>query len=86
MQIPVLRYRSGEEIKRGDRVTFAGKPAQIELVACNIDEPDESWYVSEFGGGVMIAEPMVYGRVFISTDELDETCDLNFVSRAQPNS
>jgi hypothetical protein len=29
----VLRYRSGEQIKRGDRVLFHGNPAEIELVA-----------------------------------------------------
>ena len=29
-----LRYQSGEEIKKGDRVLFHCGPAEIELVAC----------------------------------------------------
>jgi hypothetical protein len=35
-----LQYRSGQEIKEGDRVLFHGNPAEIELVACDPDDPD----------------------------------------------
>jgi len=35
---------------------------------------------------VMIAKPAVFGRVFIPAEQLDETCDLEFISRAHPNS
>jgi hypothetical protein len=38
--------------------------------------------VQEFGGGVMILDPMVSGRTFISTDQLNDYEDLELVSRA----
>ena len=51
-----LRYQSGEDIKKGDCVLFHLRPAEIELVACAPDDPATTWYVEEFGGGV-IREP-----------------------------
>lgn len=77
----VLRYRSGEEIRKGDHVLFFGNPAEIELVACDPNDPEDAWYVSEYGGGVMILDPMVSGRTFIPTKQLDDE-ELEFVSRA----
>jgi hypothetical protein len=76
----VLRYRSGEEIKKGDRVLFHENNAQIELVATDSSDPEQSWYVREFGGGVMILDPCVSGRTFIHADGLPDE-DLSFVSR-----
>jgi hypothetical protein len=55
----VLRYRSGEEIKKGDRVRFHQNPATIELVATDAGDPEQAWHVREFGGGVMISDPSV---------------------------
>jgi hypothetical protein len=80
---PRLKYRSGEEIKNGDRVLFHGNPAEIELVALDPNDPQQSWHVSEFGGGVLISDPMVSGRTFIPRDQLDECEDLEYVSRAE---
>jgi len=79
----VLKYRSGEEIRKGDRVVFHRNPAHVELVACDPSDsdPEVSWFVKEFGGGVLIADPMVSGRTFIPTDHLDEYEGLEFVSR-----
>src|SRR5580693_1342497 len=76
----VLKYRSGEEIRKGDHVLFHGNPAEVELVACDPDEPEAAWYMKEFGGGVMILDPKVSGRTFISTDQIDGYEDLEFVS------
>jgi hypothetical protein len=78
-----LRYRSGEEIKNGDRVLFHGSAAEIEFVACGPDNPDPNiaWHIKEFGGGVMVIDPLVSGRTFISSESLDEYEDLDFVSR-----
>jgi hypothetical protein len=78
-----LKYRSGEEIKNGDRVLFHGNAAKIELVACDPNDPDPNvaWHVKEFGGGVLILDPLVSGRTFIPSDSLDEYEDLEFVSR-----
>jgi hypothetical protein len=77
----VLKYLSGEEIKKGDRVTFFGNAAEIELVASDANDPEAAWYVQEYGGGVMILDPMVSGRTFIPADQLDENEQLKFVGR-----
>lgn len=82
MQTPALRYRSGEEIKAGDKVLFHGNPAEIEIVAFDPNDSEQAWYVSEYGGGVLVSDPMVSGRTFIPRDQLDEYEDLEFVSRA----
>lgn len=80
MSVP-LRYQSGEEIKKGDRVLFHGEPGQIELVADPlVNDPETKWYVQEYGGGVMVAEPKVSGRAFVSDTENAE--DLIFASRS----
>ncbi len=54
MAIIVLKYRSGEEMRKGDHVLFHGNPAEVELVACDPNDPEAAWHVQEFGGGVMI--------------------------------
>jgi hypothetical protein len=82
MQNAPLKYRSGDEIKKGDRVLFHGNEAKIELVARDPDDPEESWYVSEYGGGVMVSDPLVSGRTFIQAGSLAEYEDLVYVSRA----
>jgi hypothetical protein len=77
-----LKYRSGEEIRKGDHVLFHGNPAQIELVACDASDTAAAWYLKEFGGGVGVLDPAVSGRTFIPADQLEEYEDLEFVSRA----
>jgi hypothetical protein len=79
----ILKYRSGEEIRKGDRVLFHGNPGEIEIVACDANDPDPSvaWFVKEYGGGVLVLDPMVSGRTFIDADDLDEYEDLEFISR-----
>jgi hypothetical protein len=78
-----LKYRSGQEIKKGDRVRFHGNPAQIEFVACDPEASDSqiSWHMKDSGGGVMILEPKFFGRAFIRAESLEECNDLEFVSR-----
>jgi hypothetical protein len=78
----VLKYRSGEEIKQGDPVLFHGNPAEIELVACDPTQPEQAWYVQEFGGGVMVLDPVVSGRTFVHADQIQEYEDLEFVCRS----
>lgn len=79
-----LRYQSGEEIRKGDRVLFHRGPAEIELVASTPDDPVTAWYVEEFGGGVLVRESNNPNPTFIPTDQLPEYEDLEFVSRAEP--
>jgi len=83
MQQLTLKYRSGEEIRKGDRVRFHGNPAEVELVACDPNDPDPTvvWYMREFGGGVLISDPKVSGRTFIQRSSLDDYEDLEFKSR-----
>ncbi|HKD79526.1 MAG TPA: hypothetical protein VKH81_07510 [Candidatus Angelobacter sp.] len=82
MAIIFLKYCSGEEIQKGDHVLFHGNPAEVELVACDPNDPEAAWHVQEFGGGVVILDPMVSCRTFIPAGQLDEYEDLEFVSRA----
>jgi hypothetical protein len=71
-------YSSGEEIRQGDRVLIHGEAGKIELIADPAENPDDR-YVKEHGGGIMVLELKVFGRVFITDPETDE--QLTFVSR-----
>ena len=78
-----LKYRSGEEIKVGDRIRFHGNEGEIEIVASPMDaDPATDWYVTEYGGGIMVREPLVFGRAFIPIDQLRSCEDLEFVLRS----
>jgi hypothetical protein len=73
-------YQSGEEIRKGDRVTFHGEPAEIEFVVREaVGDQAMDWYMTKFGCGVMVVEPNVFGRVFWSQTNTHE--DLVFVTR-----
>jgi len=75
-----LHYQSGEEVKKRDKVLYAEMPGEIDLVADpSLADPDTVWYVTEYGGGVMIREPKVHGLVFVSKPNEDD--ELEFVSR-----
>lgn len=82
MQPIQLKYRSGEEIKKGDHVLFYRNPATVEFVACDAIDPEIAWFMQEYGGGVMILDPALSGRTFISADQISEEEELEFVSRA----
>jgi hypothetical protein len=75
-----LKYLSGEEIIKGDRVLFHCGPGQVELIADALGNSETDWYVKEYGGGVMIIDA-VAGRTFIPADQIDEYEDLEFVAR-----
>lgn len=82
-----LKYRSGEDIKDGDRVRFHDKPAEIKFVAHDITgNPQTDWFVEEYGGGVMVSDPMVSGDTFIPADHIANYEDLEFVSRNDSHS
>ena len=78
-----LRYQSGEEIKKGDRVLFHRNPATVELVASDASDPEASWYIQEFGGGVVILEPNISGTTFVHAESIPDYEDLEFVARAE---
>ncbi|HEY2119636.1 MAG TPA: hypothetical protein VGH37_10670 [Candidatus Acidoferrum sp.] len=54
--LKLFQYQTGEEIRKGDRVLFHREPGQIELVAVDENDAEASWYIQEFGGGVLISE------------------------------
>jgi len=80
-----LKYQSGEEIRKGDRVMFHGEPGEIEFVADRlVGDPALDWHVNESGPGVMVLEPKYFGRAYVSATH--EAEDLVFVSRSlDPN-
>jgi hypothetical protein len=78
----ILKYQSGEEIKKGDRVLFHREPGQIERVAVGLtSDPENDWHMREHGGGIMILEAF-QGHTFIPADQICDCKDLEFVSRA----
>ena len=73
----ILKYQSGEEIRKGDRVLLHGEPGEIEVVATERGDQETDCYVEQYGGGVLIRERKVFGRLFIPADQLDEKiCNL----------
>ena len=77
----MLRYRSGEEIRKDDRVLFHGEPAKIDFVADSQGDPDTNWFIQEYGGGVMVLDSVSI-HTFIPTDQLPDYQQLEFVARA----
>jgi hypothetical protein len=76
-----VKYRSGEEIRKGDRVLFHGNPAEIEFVASDPFDPTQAWYTKEYGECITVLEPMVSGNTLIPGDHIPDYEDLEFVSR-----
>ena len=81
LNLMLLKYQSGEEINRGDRVLHFGERGEIEFVASDPGDPETDWYAQEYGGGIMILDA-VAGRTFVPAAHLDEYDVLEFVSRA----
>lgn len=74
-----LKYWSGEEVRKGDRVLFYGEPGEIEFVVDSIvGDPAMDWYMKEHGPGVMVREPKRFGSAYVSAN--DDA--LVFVSRS----
>lgn len=79
-----LHYKSGEEIRVGDRVFSHGKPAEVEAVSRNPYDPNPevAFHVSRYGPGVVISASAVPRCTFIREEQLVEDTALVFVSRA----
>lgn len=77
-----LTYQSGETIESGDRVTYGGNAGTIELVVQGLTgDPEQDWLFETNGAGIMVAEPKVFGRVYLREPHEEE--DLLFIGRAQ---
>jgi hypothetical protein len=50
-----LFYKSGEEIRIGDRITYLSKPGEIEVVADNlVGDAEVDYSLEEFGRGIRL--------------------------------
>lgn len=78
-----LRYLSGEEICKGDRIRFHGHAALIAFAAADLSDPENGWFVLQYGGGVMVNDPAICDCTFIPVDQLKNYEDLKFVARGQ---
>ena len=77
-----LTYNSGEEIQRGDRATYGGNTCVIEVVVDGLTgDPEQDWLFKNHGAGILVVEPKVFGRVYLSAPQAEE--DLLFVARAR---
>jgi hypothetical protein len=75
-------YKSGGEVKIGDRVTYHGEPGEVEFVVANpTGDPAMDWYVEQFPGGGFMINAKGFGKVFLGETDIDE--DLEFVSRGR---
>jgi hypothetical protein len=75
-----LKYQSGEEIQKGDKVLFHGEAGEIEFVVDRLTgDPATDWYMKELGPGAMVVEPKHFGSAYIRDTEANE--DLLLVSR-----
>jgi len=81
MNPQVPRYRTGEEVCLGDRVTYAGTPDRVVFVTeSNAFAPEfQDEYRKSLGSGFMI-ETEAYGPIYMN--EADEHLDL--VERQPP--
>ncbi len=60
-------------------VRLNGEPAEIESVHDPADDPGD-WFVRTRGGGVMVLEPKLFGRLYMQ-DPVTACGRLEFVSR-----
>jgi hypothetical protein len=63
-----FHYRSGEEIRLGDRIFYAGEPALVEHVVPPGTPECEGWQLSEGGVVVLTKAGMRYA---LETDEME---------------
>ena len=68
-----LTYASGETLRKGDRIRYAGALGEVEFVADpNVVDDSIAWYVEHFGAGCMITTDK-WGSMFLHATEGDGT-------------
>ena len=71
-------YKTGEEVKKGDVVTYHGERGEVQFVVTGRSgNPAQDWHIDQFPGGGFMIYAATFGNVFVT--ESDE--DLEFVSR-----
>jgi hypothetical protein len=80
----MLKYQSGEAVRLGDKVTFGGKAATVELVVVGLNgDPENDWQFETNGPGVLVVEvepATLFGRMYMRNPETKN--DLLLVARA----
>lgn len=70
------RYASGDVVQPGDYIRYRGQDGRIEFVASGESgEATTDWYVTEFGGGVMVSIAN-FGSIFLPGTEIDAEVEL----------
>ena len=73
-------YPSGEEVRRGDRITYNNEPGRVEfVVAEKTGDAAMDWYLQENPRGGFMISAKTFGNVFLTDSETDE--DIVFVAR-----
>jgi hypothetical protein len=76
-----FRYYSGEEVRKGDRITYHGESGEVEfLVTDKTGDATMDWYIENSPEGGFMIRANNFGNVFLTDSETDE--DLLFVARA----
>ena len=76
----ILSYRSGEQVKEGDQITYHGEPAEVEFVVTErVGDPSKDWYLDEFPKGGFMIRATSFGHVFVTDSHTDE--DLTLLKR-----
>ena len=65
----------------GDRVLLHGEAGEVEFVLDGDNNP-ENWPADVYGRGVMIAEPKVFGLLYLPEKDLADFEDLELISRS----
>ena len=78
-------YQSGEEMKKGDLITYGGKPGVVEFVVTGKSgDPEMDWYIDEDPEGGVMVKVESFGNIFLPETDTEE--DLIFVSRVPAGS
>lgn len=73
-------YESGEDVKKGDQITYHGELGNVEFVVTEkVGDPARDWYIDRFPGGGFMIHTGSLGSVFVTESDTDE--DLQLVSR-----
>lgn len=77
-------YKSGEEIRAGDRIKLHGHPGVVEfVVGRRTGDHRMDWFFEEFDGGVMLIDDEM-GKIFVGREclEQEDGGGLELLSRA----
>ncbi len=75
-----FKYKSGWEVRQGDRVLYAGTPARVAFVVTDINaHPALNWFLQHFPGGGLLVTINTGVSIFLQSAANNN--DLEFVSR-----